>query len=389
MVCYQSLLIVEDDPRQSCILFAYFQSMRVGDISIATSIDDATKILASKNGSVDSIICGAQHSDFTQTLDKNQFQGTFILLSENDDELSAKLNDLHDQKAFKFNGTLKKPLTKRILDEKFTDIKSEHKKSIENLGVEITPSELNAAILNDEIVTLYQPRIDFKTGRIKGAKAHIRWHSPSRGFVSPLDFLPTAEKTGLIFDITFSMLSNIADDIKNGGEDWGNMTIAISLPTQMLNNPQLAKVLKGQMELIGIDCSSICLEIDGEITENLLPSTTALLQKLKDAGFELALKKACTASLNAAANELLPFTELSIDRSVVNNVLTDAISQETIRTGIALAHKMGWRVAAEGIETQEIYDLVKAFGADFAQGYFISKPLPAEYITQTISKIAA
>ncbi|MBL1405142.1 MAG: EAL domain-containing protein [Rhizobiales bacterium] len=387
MVCYQSLLIVEDDPRQSCILFAYFQSMRVEDVVIVGSINEARKALASKGNSVDLIICSADHKKLTEHLDKTDYQGSFILLNENPDSIKNMPN-WTDVK-FDFEGTLKKPLTKRILDEKFSLEKVLQTVSKNNFESNITAADLNNAILNDEIVTLYQPRLDLKTGQIIGAKAHIRWHSPEKGFVSPIDFLPVAEKTGLIFDLTFSTIANIAKDIKNGGQYWLGLKIAISLPLAMLKNPHLADALKEHMNLVGIACSSISLEIDGDITNKIGSSLDLCLQKLADAGFELILKNVCSRTVDFKIIEALPFTELNIDRSVVNNILTDVRSQESIRTIIALARKIGLRVAAEGIETQEIFDLVKEMGANYAQGYFISKPLPAAYITHTLGSVAA
>lgn len=363
--------------------------MRVEDIAIVGSIDEARKTLGNKGNSVDLIICSADHKHITKHLNDICYQGSFILLSENQDAINNVFNQNDTPYTFNFEGTLSKPLTKRILDEKFSTDKTSQKISNRHLGTNITPADLNSAIVNNEIVTLYQPRLDLKTGNIVGAKAHIRWNSPEKGFVSPIDFLPVAEKTGLIFDLTFSMLTNIGKDMKNGGDYWHGLKISINLPLPMLKNPQLAEVLKEHMDLIGVECSSISLEIDGDITNNIVPSIILSLQKLADAGFELALKKVCTKIIFDKSIEALPFTELNIDRSVVNNILTDVRSQEIIRTNIALARKMGWRVAAEGIETQGIFDLVKEMGTDYAQGYFISKPLPAAYITQTLDSIAA
>lgn len=387
MVCYQSLLIVEDDPRQSCILFAYFQSMRVEEIAIAGSIDEARKALGNKGNSVDLIICSADHKNFTQHLDKIDYRGAFIVLSENLDDMNNVPNWMNAK--FNFAGTLKAPLTKRILDEKFAAEKETQTIANNGFGGTITAADLNNAIVNNEIVTLYQPRLDLSTGQIIGAKAHIRWNSPQKGFVSPIDFLPVATKTGLIFDLTFSMLANIGKDIKNGGDYWRGIKIAIGLPLAMLKNSQLADALKAHLNLIGVECTSICLEIDGDITNNIGPDIIITLQKLADAGFELSLKNACAKTLNQKSIETLPFTELNIERSVVNNILTDVRSKESIRKTIAIARKMGMRVSAEGIETQDIFDLVKEMGANYAQGYFISKPLPAAFITHTLGCVAA
>lgn len=389
MVCYQSLLIVEDDPRQSCILFAYFQSMRLEDITIVGNIEDARKTLGNKGNCVDLIICSGDHKKLTKHLDETDYQGAFILLSDSHDAINDETFVLNMQKDFNFEGVINKPLTKQILDKKFSENKAAQTIYNPNLSTNITPAELNDAIVNNEIVTLYQPRLDLKTGNIVGAKAHIRWHSLEKGFVSPLDFIPVAAKTGLIFDLTFSMLTNIGQDIKNGGDYWRGLKISISLPLAMLRNPQLADDLKDHMKFIGVDCSSIILEIDGDITNNLVPSTILSLQKLALVGFELALKKVCTKIMCDSTFRSLPFSELNIDRSVVNNILTDVGSQETLRTNIALARELGWRVSAEGIETQGIFDLIKELGTDYAQGYFISKPLPANYITQTLGSIAA
>ncbi|MGC0120992.1 EAL domain-containing protein [Pseudoalteromonas piscicida] len=237
---------------------------------------------------------------------------------------------------------------------------------------------LRVALNEHELEVFYQPQFYIENSDVFGAEALLRWHSKTLGNVSPAEFIPVAEQSGLIIDIGLFVLSTAI----NQAHQWqqhldSNIRIAINLSPRQFKDPSLLK----QIELLVKDIPIANRFIELEITEGVLISGQAqvkqTLTQLHQLGFKLSLDDFGTgySSLNYLRH--YPFDLLKIDRSFISDMLTTHESKALVKTIIAMAHNLSMKVVAEGVETLEQLRLLQQLECDFGQGYLISKPLSA------------
>ena len=238
--------------------------------------------------------------------------------------------------------------------------------------------ELRRAVESNELVLYYQPKVDLKTGSVHRAEALVRWIHPTRGFIPPLDFILFAEQTGYIKQVTRWV---VEEGIRQAGQ-WQHekspIAISINISARDLMNLDLADFVAKQLAHHGVPPELICLEI----TENGLMEDHAraqdVLEHMHKLGVRLSIDDFGTGYSSLAYLKKLPVQELKIDRTFVMNIEKDDDDAIIVRSTIELGHNMGMEVVAEGVETQSAMDLLAALGCDQAQGYLISKPLPAD-----------
>ncbi|WJE08475.1 EAL domain-containing protein [Pseudoalteromonas sp. JC3] len=237
---------------------------------------------------------------------------------------------------------------------------------------------LRVALNEHELEVFYQPQFYIENSDVFGAEALLRWHSKTLGNVSPAEFIPVAEQSGLIIDIGLFVLSTAI----NQAHQWqqhldSDIRIAINLSPRQFKDPSLLK----QIELLVKDIPIANRFIELEITEGVLISGQAqvkqTLTQLHQLGFKLSLDDFGTgySSLNYLRH--YPFDLLKIDRSFISDMLTTHESKALVKTIIAMAHNLSMKVVAEGVETLEQLRLLQQLECDFGQGYLISKPLSA------------
>lgn len=237
---------------------------------------------------------------------------------------------------------------------------------------------LRVALNEHELEVFYQPQFYIENSDVFGAEALLRWHSKTLGNVSPAEFIPVAEQSGLIIDIGLFVLSTAI----NQAHQWqqhvdSDIRIAINLSPRQFKDPNLLK----QIELLVKDIPIANRFIELEITEGVLISGQAqvkqTLTQLHQLGFKLSLDDFGTgySSLNYLRH--YPFDLLKIDRSFISDMLTTHESKALVKTIIAMAHNLSMKVVAEGVETLEQLRLLQQLECDFGQGYLISKPLSA------------
>jgi len=234
-------------------------------------------------------------------------------------------------------------------------------------------AELPRALRNRELVLHYQPKLDVHTGKLAGIEALTRWQHPTRGLIPPGDFVPAAEKTGLIQPLTRYVLDEALTRWKSEGQ---NITVAVNLSMRNLHDPtlpeQVAELLRKW------DLSGECLTL--EITESAIVSdpsgTKDIIRQLRELGVGISIDDFGTGYTSLAYLARLPITQLKIDRSFVVNMDKDAADAAIVRSIITLGHDLDLEVVAEGVETLVIYDQLARLGCDTIQGYWLSRSLP-------------
>jgi diguanylate cyclase (GGDEF)-like protein/PAS domain S-box-containing protein len=242
--------------------------------------------------------------------------------------------------------------------------------------------ELRQAIEGDHLILYYQPKAEFKTGRVVHAEALVRWRHPQRGLVPPDHFIPLAEQTGLIRPLCLW----VVNETLRQGAVWKRAGIrlhtAVNLSMRNLQDPHLPDAMIKLLARWNLEPSWLKVEI----TESALAAdperALAILTRLSEMGVQISIDDFGTGYSSLAYLKRLPVDEIKIDKSFVLAMTTDESDATIVRSTIELGHNLGLQVVAEGIEDQATWDMLKVLGCDFAQGYFLSRPLPsAEFIS--------
>jgi diguanylate cyclase (GGDEF)-like protein/PAS domain S-box-containing protein len=239
-------------------------------------------------------------------------------------------------------------------------------------------AELINAIKNEEFLLYYQPQIDLKTDKIIGVEALVRWVDPEKGFIPPMEFIPFAEETGHIHSISKWVLKtacNPANIWKEKG--YKNIKIAVNLSGKVLTQKDLVQDIQHIMKLNHINAHEIELEITETAVIADINNSVDILNHLKQLGLVISLDDFGTGYSSLTYLQKLPIDILKMDREFIKNIVSEDEECFIVKTVIELAHNMGLKVVAEGIETKEQLEVLRKSGCDIAQGYYFSKPVPA------------
>ena len=246
--------------------------------------------------------------------------------------------------------------------------------------------ELRKAIDSDQLVLHYQPQIDFKTGDLVGAEALVRWEHPLKGLVPPDVFIPLAEESGLINQLTDWVLENAAIQIKRWLDDGHSLTLAVNLSVKDLVQENMHAKLESLIKRI--DLPKNVLEL--EITESTLMDHPELmiteLNKIKTMGITVAVDDFGSGYSSLNYLKKLPVDVLKIDRSFISDIESDPNDSAIVAGIIALAKNLGMSTVAEGVETEAQRYILEQLGCDTFQGYLISKPVPPQLFAEQFLK---
>ena len=244
--------------------------------------------------------------------------------------------------------------------------------------------ELRGAIERDQLLLHYQPKIDLKSGKVYGVESLVRWQHPEHGVMYPDEFVPLAEQTGLIANLTLWALKAALSICSQYHNDDMRLDVAVNLSVRNLQDPRFPnKVVQLVDEYCG-DASRLRLEI----TETAIMAdpgrTLEVLNRLNAMGIKLSIDDFGTGYSSLAHLKQMPVDELKIDKSFVTAMLEDESDAIIVRSIIDLAHNIGIKVVAEGVENQQIYDKLKEMGCDAVQGYYMCPPVTADDLLEWV-----
>lgn len=246
---------------------------------------------------------------------------------------------------------------------------------------------LRHALAADEFVLHYQPQMDIRTGKMVGVEALVRWAHPDKGLISPAVFIPVAEESGLIVPLGEWVLRTACRQRKLW-QDAGlpHIRVAVNLSARQFREPHLAEMVTRALADAELDPHSDHLEL--ELTESLLmkdmEASLVTLQALHEMGVCLSIDDFGTGYSSLSYLKRFPIHTLKIDQSFIRDIMTDPKDAAIAATIVALAHNLELNVIAEGVETAEQLALVRDMGCDQMQGYYFSKPLPAEELEKLL-----
>jgi diguanylate cyclase (GGDEF)-like protein len=238
-------------------------------------------------------------------------------------------------------------------------------------------SELRQAIDADQLVLHYQPKADLATGRVLGVEALVRWQHPEHGLLPPDDFIPLAEPTGLIGPLTLAVLTESLRQCREWEDAGLELRVAVNVSVRNLYDERFAQDVDRLLRRFTVSPGNLTLEIT-ESTMMADPTRpVAALSQLSMRGVHLAIDDFGTGYSSLAYLKRLPVTEIKIDKSFVMGMIDDPDDATIVRSTIELARNLGLQVVAEGVEHEDIWRTLAAQGCHRAQGYYLSKALPA------------
>ncbi|WP_176888138.1 bifunctional diguanylate cyclase/phosphodiesterase [Acidovorax sp. JMULE5] len=239
-------------------------------------------------------------------------------------------------------------------------------------------SELRHAVEHHELRLYLQPKVPLHGQPGRAAEALVRWQHPQRGLVPPMQFIPFAEQTGFVRQLTLWMFEEVARLLADPRTQGLALRVSVNLSTRDLLDPELSTRLADILVRHGVPASAFCLEITESAIMDDPQRAEAMLNRLSEQGFKLSIDDFGTGYSSLAYLKRLPVDELKIDKSFVMGMETGEDDAMIVRSTIDLAHNLGLTVVAEGVETAAILERLRTLACDEAQGYHIARPLPVD-----------
>jgi EAL domain-containing protein (putative c-di-GMP-specific phosphodiesterase class I) len=237
---------------------------------------------------------------------------------------------------------------------------------------------LRQAIKEEQLFLVYQPQANLATGVIHGVEALVRWQHAVYGVVSPDRFIPLAEQMGLITPLTHWALETAIRQCKVWREAGQDLVVSVNLSMWDLRDVTLPERIVRLLETYDVPASSLRVEMTESAIMNDKAQAMEILHRISEQGVSISIDDFGTGYSSLAYLKDLPVDELKIDRSFISNMVNDAAGAMIVEATIALAHGLGLRVIAEGVEDLKTWNLLADLGCDSMQGYYLSRPLSVQ-----------
>ncbi len=241
--------------------------------------------------------------------------------------------------------------------------------------------ELRRAIDTEGLELYYQPRMNLRDGQVTGVEALARWNHPERGLLAPAEFIPLAEHTGLIDSLTAWVIGTALRQLQAWCDAGLNLTVAVNLSARNLQDAGLPGMVERLLKLYDIPGDMLVFEITESAVMADPDRAIATLNALRALGIGISIDDFGTGYSSLAYLKRMPVSEVKIDRSFVKDIPENAEDVTIARSVVDLGHNLGLEVVAEGVETGDSLELLSSIGCDAAQGYYISRPVPADKLT--------
>lgn len=379
----ETLLIVDDSPLQRLHTVGLMRDLGVEMIYEAGDGQEALDLLALLKLPpslviVDLEMPGMDGVEFIQHLQERKLNFPIIVASSRETSLLASVETMIEALGMHVLGALQKPLNQEKIMGALNSFNSNPAFPAKDDALPaVCETELASAIRNGEIIAFYQPKVDIRTGMLKGVEALARWMHPTNGMVPPDRFIPLAEKCGLIHELTLSMLTQAMAQAALWNERGLPLKVAVNLSPLSLDIPGFVQKIVDLLAQHALQADQMVLEItEGSVVANL-GTALGTLARLRLKGFGLSIDDYGTGFSSMQQLARIPFTELKIDRSFVHGAHARQNLRVILQSALDMARRLELVTVAEGIETIEDWRLLQESGCTIGQGYLIARPMPA------------
>lgn len=375
-------LIVDDDRDQRYLLARTLAGMGTARVLEAPSGNEALAILDRAGQAVDIVVTDLQMPEMDgmeliRRIGERKLQVAVVLVSALDGVLLASAATMAQAYGVRVIGTIEKPATRAKFYSVLGHFRAPAPAATASTDVVFAPTahDVLGGISAGQIEPFFQAVVEVGTGKVVGAEALARWRHPTRGVLGPEVFLPPLARAGYLDELSWIMLSMSAMEAGLWRRADLRMTVSVNVSATSLADPGYADAVTQIVSGHGLDPSEMILELTE--TEAILNIAAALenLTRLRIKGFGLAIDDYGVGYSSMQALSRMPFTEIKIDRSFVAAAASDPKYRLMVEHTIAVAHQLGLKTVAEGVETRTECDLLVSLGCDRIQGYLISKPM--------------
>ncbi|HUV49138.1 MAG TPA: EAL domain-containing protein, partial [Actinomycetes bacterium] len=240
---------------------------------------------------------------------------------------------------------------------------------------------LRNALQNRELQVHYQPKLSMSSGAVVGVEALVRWHHPQRGLIMPDEFIPMAEHSGLMAPLTEYVINESLEQVARWRLAGLEIPVAVNVSVRDLHGRDLLAVVAAALERHDLPASMLVLELTERVLTRDSGAVNATLNALQRLGVSASLDDFGTGYSSMVLLKSLPIAEIKIDRSFVSRLTADPSDVTIVASIVDLAHGLGMRAVAEGVESEQVWDLLQGLGCDAVQGWYVSRPLDAEHAT--------
>lgn len=379
-------MIVEDDAFQRDASAMMLASLGAHHVLLAGNGNEALELLRKQETPVDIVLTDINMPEldgmaFMRQLAESNYPASVIVVSGMDDAMRDSVSAMTKAYGLNVLGAMPKPLSR----SKLLSLLAQHallgeKKTGGSPQAVIPKEEIVLGLKHGEFVPYFQPKVEMSTGRVVGVEALVRWNSPTRGLLAPGAFLDAIETLGLMDAMTWVVLAQ-ASAVTNHWQKQGLLLfVSVNLSLTSLERVDLADRILDVVTKQGLDAASVILEVTESAVMNSIGPSLENLTRLRLHGFGLSIDDYGTGYSSLQQLARVPFTELKIDQSFVNEMVDRETMRIVVESSLDIARRLEMKVTAEGVETVEQWDLLRDMGCDIAQGYLIAKPMPADAI---------
>ena len=376
------LLIVDDEPGVVDFITAAAHQLEYTVASAGTAADFLTLVDSFRPSLIvmDLHLPDGDGVELLRMLVARGFKAPILIMSGVDERVLAAAYELGIAKGLKMYGTLAKPVLLGDLRMKLAAAQTKQKRALD-------ADDLKRGIAAGEIVPYYQPKASL-TERgwiVDGVEALARWQHPQLGLVMPDEFVPLAERTGAIGDLTSSVLAAALAQVRTWNDEHLKLTCAVNLPPTLVTDLSFPDRVAALLSRHSLDGSQLVLEITETATMQNPTTTMDILTRLRVKRIGLSLDDFGTGYSSLTQLYQMPFNEMKIDKSLVINVPHSREANTMVGSLIELGHNLGLKICAEGVENRAALEMLAILRCDRCQGFFISRAVPAHDIPSLVS----
>lgn len=380
------ILVIDDEPFVLKLIARQLANLGFNKVAAMEYPHDALAILENDPNVFNMVLLDLQMPEmdgveFVRHLYRINYSGSLILISGEDERILHTAEKLATSHNLRILGTLHKPVTPEQLKciiERSPDNYTKKERKLYG------PDELHQALINDELLNHYQPQVDINSGRVVGVESLVRWVHPRDGMVYPDQFISTAEEHGLIDDLTRTVFSQALGQAQHWHKRGVALHVSVNVSMDNLMTLDFADYVASEVKNAGIPLTNIVLEVTESrlMKDSLIPLD--ILTRLRLKHIHLSIDDFGTGHSSLAQLRDIPFDELKVDRGFVHGAHDYAHLRAIVEASLGMAQHLGMKTVAEGVEDLKDWKFLQTTGCDYAQGYFIAKPMPADEIEQWI-----
>ncbi len=378
-------MVVDDDCIQRERLLQVLR--RAGETVVfkAASGEEALDCLRSNNALIGLVICdlqmpGMDGMALLRRIGECGHNLAVIISSAADSSIMRSVELMAKAVGLNVLGSLPKPIRPATMEKLIRAYRQTPVSAPHALTTDLTPSDLDRAFANGEIVPYFQPQMDLATRTLAGVEALARWIHPVHGILRPVDFLPLIESQGALPRLTQTIIASTVKHAAIWKRRGCEVTLNVNLSLSAMDNRFFCEETQALLDVHGLTPQDLTFEILETAAMTDVGRTLETMTRLRLNGFGLAIDDFGTGFSSFEQLSSIPFTELKIDRSFVDGVAQTPRQAAVVRSCIDLAHRLNLKVVAEGVESQDDWDFLMRTGAQEAQGYLIARPMPAAQV---------